>query len=70
MKIPPYNPDNGVMRNFMPNPWIFLLQSITTPQHQVLLIDGNARAMTEQELARALLIGQGEICRPTKTFIR
>jgi radical SAM superfamily enzyme YgiQ (UPF0313 family) len=50
MKILLYNPDNGVTRNFMPHLWMFLLQAITPPGHEVLLIDGNARAMSEQEL--------------------
>lgn len=50
MKILLYNPDNGVTRNFMPHLWMFLLQALTPPKHQVLLIDGNARAMKEDEL--------------------
>jgi radical SAM superfamily enzyme YgiQ (UPF0313 family) len=50
MKILLYNPDNGVTRNFMPHLWMFLLQAITPPGHEVLLIDGNARAMSEEEL--------------------
>src|SRR5947209_4938825 len=50
MKILLYNPDNGVTRNFMPHLWMFLLQAITPAGHEVLLIDGNARAMTEAEL--------------------
>lgn len=50
MKILLYNPDNGVTRNFMPHLWMFLLQSLTPPQHEVLLIDGNAKAMSKSEL--------------------
>jgi len=50
MNILLYNPDNGVTRNFMPHLWMFLLQSLTPPQHQVFLIDGNAQPMTEDEL--------------------
>jgi radical SAM superfamily enzyme YgiQ (UPF0313 family) len=50
MKILLYNPDNGVTRNFMPHLWMFLLQSLTPAEHEVILIDGNARAMTEDEL--------------------
>jgi radical SAM superfamily enzyme YgiQ (UPF0313 family) len=50
MKILLYNPDNGVTRNFMPHLWMFLLQALTPPDHEVVLIDGNARAMTEDEL--------------------
>ena len=51
MKILLYNPDNGVTRNFMPHLWMFLLQKLTPPGHEVLLIDGNAKPMTEAELA-------------------
>src|ERR671912_644898 len=52
MKILLYNPDNGVTRNFMPHLWMFLLQALTPPGHEVVLVDGNARAMTEAELVR------------------
>jgi radical SAM superfamily enzyme YgiQ (UPF0313 family) len=52
MKILLYNPDNGVTRNFMPHLWMFLLQALTPPGHEVLLVDGNARAMTDAELVR------------------
>jgi len=50
MKILLYNPDNGVTRNFMPHLWMFLLQSLTPKEHEVVLIDGNAKAMSEAEL--------------------
>jgi radical SAM superfamily enzyme YgiQ (UPF0313 family) len=50
MKILLYCPDNGVTRNFMPHLWMFLLQSLTPPGHEVILVDGNARAMSEREL--------------------
>ena len=50
MNILLYNPDNGVTRNFMPHLWMFLLQSLTPPEHRVFLIDGNAQPMTETEL--------------------
>ncbi|PYS97958.1 MAG: hypothetical protein DMF63_18055 [Acidobacteria bacterium] len=50
MKILLYNPDNGVTRNFMPHLWMFLLQSLTPKEHEVILIDGNAKAMTREEL--------------------
>ena len=52
MKILLYNPDNGVTRNFMPHLWMFLLQALTPAEHQVILIDGNAKAMTRAELVR------------------
>jgi hypothetical protein len=45
MKILLYNPDNGVTRNFMPHLWMFLLQALTPPGHEVALIDGNAQPM-------------------------
>lgn len=37
-------------RNFMPHLWMFLLQTLTPPGHEVFLIDGNARSMTDKEL--------------------
>lgn len=52
MRILLYNPDNGVTRNFMPHLWMFLLKSLTPPEHDVLLIDGNAKAMSEKELVK------------------
>jgi len=69
MKILLYNPDNGVTRNFMPHLWMFLLQALTPPGHEVLLIDGNARAMTENDLAHFVreqnvgLVGIGAMTR-------
>src|SRR5438874_1059301 len=50
MRILLYNPDNGVTRNFMPHLWMFLLKALTPPEHEVLLIDGNAKPMSDQEL--------------------
>ena len=52
MKILLYNPDNGVTRNFMPHLWMFLLQALTPEGHEVILIDGNAKAMSREELVR------------------
>ncbi|MBP9664962.1 MAG: radical SAM protein [Pyrinomonadaceae bacterium] len=52
MKILLYNPDNGITRNFMPHLWMFLLQSLTPAEHEVILIDGNAKAMTRHELVQ------------------
>lgn len=69
MKILLYNPDNGVTRNFMPHLWMFLLQSLTPPGHEVLLIDGNARPMDEEELVKFVrdqgigLVGIGAMTR-------
>src|SRR6195256_743957 len=69
MKILLYNPDNGVTRNFMPHLWMFLLQSLTPAQHQVFLIDGNARPMNEQQLVSFIrekqigLVGIGSMTR-------
>ena len=51
MKILLYNPDNGVTRNFMPHLWMFLLQTLTPPGHEVSLIDGNAQPLDEQGIA-------------------
>jgi len=69
MKILLYNPDNGVTQNFMPHLWMFLLQSLTPPGHEVLLIDGNAQPMTDGELVefalkeRIGLVGIGAMTR-------
>jgi radical SAM superfamily enzyme YgiQ (UPF0313 family) len=69
MKILLYNPDNGVTRNFMPHLWMFLLQSLTPKEHEVLLIDGNARPMDEHELVQFVkdqgvgLVGIGAMTR-------
>lgn len=58
MKILLYNPDNGVTRNFMPHLWMFLLQAITPLGHEVILIDGNARAMSDDEIVKFVLENQ------------
>ena len=69
MKILLYNPDNGVTRNFMPHLWMFLLQALTPPGHEVLLIDGNAQPMDEGGIARFVreqnigLVGIGAMTR-------
>jgi radical SAM superfamily enzyme YgiQ (UPF0313 family) len=55
MRILLYCPDNGVTRNFMPHLWMFLLKSLTPPQHEVLLIDGNTQPMTDADLVRYAL---------------
>ena len=52
MKILLYNPDNGVTRNFMPQLWMFLLKSLTPPEHEVFLIDGNAKPMNEKQIVQ------------------
>jgi radical SAM superfamily enzyme YgiQ (UPF0313 family) len=64
-----YNPDNGVTQNFMPHLWMFLLQALTPPGHEVLLIDGNTRPMSDAELVqfavdqRVGLVGIGAMTR-------
>nr|MBP6822557.1 cobalamin-dependent protein [Acidobacteriota bacterium] len=69
MKILLYNPDNGVTRNFMPHLWMFLLKSLTPPGHEVILVDGNAHAMNEEELVQFVreqgvsLVGIGAMTR-------
>src|SRR6202045_976517 len=69
MRIFLYNPDNGVTRNFMPHLWMFLLQALTPPGHEVVLIDGNARPMDEESIARYVqeqnigLVGIGAMTR-------
>src|SRR5688500_3230877 len=69
MRILLYNPDNGVTRNFMPHLWMFLLKSLTPPEHEVVLIDGNAQRMDEEGIARFVqeqkidLVGIGAMTR-------
>src|SRR5882724_2986808 len=69
MRILLYNPDNGVTRNFMPHLWMFLLQTLTPSEHEVFLVDGNARAMSEEELVSFIrreeidLVGIGAMTR-------
>jgi radical SAM superfamily enzyme YgiQ (UPF0313 family) len=69
MRILLYNPDNGVTRNFMPHLWMFLLQALTPPGHEVLLIDGNAQPMDETQIAHYVrdqnigLVGIGAMTR-------
>ena len=69
MRILLYNPDNGVTRNFMPHLWMFLLQALTPPGHEVLLIDGNAKPMDEAQIAQYVrdekidLVGIGAMTR-------
>ncbi len=69
MNILLYSPDNGVTRNFMPHLWMFLLQSLTPPEHRVFLVDGNARPMNEEQLVDFIhkhgigLVGIGSMTR-------
>jgi B12 binding domain len=69
MKILLYNPDNEVTNNFMPHLWMFVLKSLTPPHHEVLLLDGNARRMSEQEVVQHVrdhgigLVGIGAMTR-------
>jgi radical SAM superfamily enzyme YgiQ (UPF0313 family) len=69
MNILLYNPDNGVTRNFMPHLWMFLLRTLTPPEHQVFLIDGNAQPMSDAELGEFVrenqigLVGIGAMTR-------
>ena len=69
MRILLYNPDNGVTHNFMPHLWMFLLKTLTPAEHDVLLIDGNARPMNEEQLVEFIrdenigLVGIGAMTR-------
>ncbi|HEX5705551.1 MAG TPA: radical SAM protein [Pyrinomonadaceae bacterium] len=69
MRILLYNPDNGVTHNFMPHLWMFLLKTLTPAEHEVLLIDGNARPMDENQLVEFIrtenigLVGIGAMTR-------
>src|SRR6266851_4911489 len=76
MKILLYNPDNGVTKNFMPHLWMFLLKGLTPVGHEVLLIDGNAKPMNDQELVRFIkdeqigLVGIGSMTRMVQKAYR
>ena len=69
MRILLFNPDNGITRNFMPHLWMFLLQALTPPEHEVVLIDGNAQRLDEDGIARFVreqkidLVGIGAMTR-------
>src|SRR5437660_2687109 len=69
MKILLYNPDNGVTKNFMPHLWMFLLKALTPPEHEVLLIDGNAKPLNDEQLIEYIkrekigLVGIGAMTR-------
>jgi len=69
MRILLHNPDNGITGNFMPHLWMFLLQARTPPQHEVILLDGNAKPMNDAELVRFVkdqavdLVGIGAMTR-------
>jgi radical SAM superfamily enzyme YgiQ (UPF0313 family) len=69
VKILLYNPDNGVTQNFMPHLWMFLLQALTPPGHEVILIDGNTQAMDDDEIVAFIrehnisLVGIGAMTR-------
>ncbi len=69
MKILLYNPDNGITRNYMPHLWMFVLQTLTPPGHEVILVDGNTKAMDEVEIAQFVreqqidLVGIGAMTR-------
>src|SRR5436305_15004233 len=53
----------------MPHLWMFLLQSLTPPGHEVILIDGNAQPMDEAQIAQYVreheigLVGIGAMTR-------
>jgi radical SAM superfamily enzyme YgiQ (UPF0313 family) len=69
MKILLHNPDNGITGNFMPHLWMFLLQARTPAQHEVVLLDGNAKPMNDTELVQFVkdqaidLVGIGAMTR-------
>src|SRR5882762_4241774 len=76
MKILLYNPDNGVTKNFMPHLWMFLLKGLTPPGHEVMLIDGNAKPLNDEELVRFIqeqeigLVGIGTMTRMVQKAYR
>ena len=69
MNILLYNPDNEITHNFMLHLWMFLLKSLTPPDHRVFLVDGNARRLDKTELVQYIqenhigLVGIGAMTR-------
>src|SRR5579872_2688211 len=69
MRILLHNPDNGITGNFMPHLWMFLLQELTPPGHEVMLLDGNAKPLNDAELVQFVkdqkidLVGIGAMTR-------
>ncbi|MFB3920678.1 MAG: cobalamin-dependent protein [Terriglobia bacterium] len=76
MRILFYVPDNQVTGNFMPQLWPFVLQSLTPPEHQVTIIDGNAQHLSPEELVRFVqekqidLVGMGFMTRMAQSAYR
>jgi radical SAM superfamily enzyme YgiQ (UPF0313 family) len=76
MNILLYNPDNEITNNFMPHLWMFLLKSLTPPGHNVFLIDGNARRLSQEELVAYVrenhigLVGIGAMTRMIRKAYR
>src|SRR5947208_4115005 len=70
------NPDKGVTRSFMPHLWMLLLKGLTPPEHEVLLIDGNAKPLNDRELVRYIkeenigLVGIGAMTRMVQKAYR
>src|SRR5437016_9257927 len=60
----------------MPHLWMFLLQAITPPGHEVILIDANARAMSDDEIVQFVreqkigLVGIGAMTRMAEKAYR
>src|SRR6266513_420329 len=60
----------------MPHLWMFLLKALTPPGHEVLLIDGNAKPLNDEELVRFLreenigLVGIGAMTRMVQKAYR
>src|SRR6266699_6243389 len=60
----------------MPHLWMFLLQTITPPGHEVILIDANARAMSDDEIVEFIkeqkieLVGIGAMTRMAEKAYR
>src|SRR5881392_4062854 len=60
----------------MPHLWMFLLQTITPPGHEVILIDANARAMSDEQIVQFVrdqnieLVGIGAMTRMAEKAYR
>ncbi len=69
MRILHCNPDNGVTCNFMLRLWMFLLQALTPPGYEVLLIDGNAQPPGLRTTSNGVCWGLAK-CDEAKNFSR
>jgi len=63
-------PDNQITNNFLPQLWPFLLETLTSSEHQVTIVDGNVVHWDEEQIVQFVrgqkvdLVGMGETGQP------